>query len=156
MDIEEIKSMGVVGETRNLGKALYELLPGYDETVHLVPAMFNDKDILSTETLEDLFANKCVTQVKGGNEIAVGFIGKFVTRAYMRMNIIIIKSDDYLAKEYRQDWYNDIFGNLYGFENGEINGDDTTVYDEYNNWLIDVQFAEPDVIVLSYWYDQLI
>lgn len=146
--------MAKEGEIKNLGKPLYELIPGFLQTRHLIRAEFDDKDILSIETLQDLFDNNCVTQIGSMDDRALGFLDKIPTEAITLHNVFYIYAIHYIPEEMLQKWYNAIFGNLFAFDNGTIKGADTCIYDKEHGWLIDVEFASRTSIRLLYYYDE--
>lgn len=149
MDAEELKSMTPDADYINLRKPLYAL----DGKNHVV-ARFDEKDMLSLETLYNVFDGNCVTKENGRHSYAIGYIGGHAVEAetfdYM-MTITGIQNLTFCL----YDWYDSVFENFFGFDAGEIR-EDTTIYDTANDILIDVRFSSKNAIQLYFYHNQII
>lgn len=147
MDIEEIKSTAPDADYINLGKPVSEL------GIEYIPIMFDEKNILSFETLCDLFDQNCVTNDEGyTNTRAMGFVGDIPTQAYTDKNTLYAFVCGGVF-DYQQ-WIKDLSNNFFCMDSSELRNH-TTILDTYNDHLIEVEF-QGDSRILMHFYATLV
>ncbi len=146
--MEEIKSTPVYMNYTDLHREFT-----YEERCQYLPAVFDDKELLSHESLCNIFDGNCLTQDVDGDGNALGFIAGIPTRAvaeYDKLKIIALTPP--LAPKDFEEWKDTIMNNFFGFEPGDVKLD-TTIYDSagFFVWCFSI-FT--DMIVLNFFRNQ--
>lgn len=144
-EMEIIKSLPREIEFVNLKAKL----SSFTERNQYVPAVFNERDLLSTRTLYNVFDGECVTHEIEGDENAMGFIGGVPTHAVAEYNKVILTAKRVHHKAC--DWLDAIFQNCFGFdERQEL---DTTIYDRQDDILIWCYGIGDNTVVLEFFHN---
>ena len=141
MEIEEIKSMAPNCDYINLGKTINEL------DMEHIPIEFDGKNLCPDAVIDSLF-NDYVSIDEGYTKMrAMGFVGGIPTQAYTdgnELQVFICGNYDC----YR--WQKDLFNNLFCVDASEICCR-TTIFDTYNEELVDVEFQSASRIVMRFY-----
>lgn len=121
-------------------------------SIRTTPAMFDGRNLMSCETLYNLFDGDCSTRTTApGTDTAVGFIAGQATVASTHEHALCIQAAGALTGSV-YDWYDEIFENLFGFPEGTIRNTATVVYEKSENLIIWIGFVGERDIVIQYYF----
>lgn len=147
MEMEEIKSIPVYEDYVDLHRDF-----PYEERSKYLPAHFDGKELLSRESLCNVFdGDCCLTLDDDGNMNALGFIADIPTRAVAENNKIVITSMATPLDKLFDEWKDAIMENFFGFEPGDVELE-TTIYDT-SGFLVWCYSIGADTIVLEFFHN---
>lgn len=142
-EIEFIKSLPNDIEFFNLRRELTDEELGKCRQVE-----FDSAELMSRETLYNLFDGECVTHELSNGVHAMGFIGGIPSHAVASGSTLTVGVAEPFVFD-KLEWQNAILENFFGFEDGEARFN-TTVYDTQDDNLIVCQEICDDTVAFAF------